>query len=204
MSHESVEQSVQTALPQLPGWCSVEKGKRLAALARGTELCVELGVYGGQSLVAIGLALLDQGRGSVDGVDPYDVVAALEGDNGPAVDEVWRVTAFEPIERAARSMVQRLALGDHVRFVRARSTAAVLGYADGSVDLLHQDSNHSELVSCREVAAWAPKVRPGGVWVFDDSDWATTQAAQRMLVERGFTEREDHHLWKVFRAPSAA
>lgn len=196
-----MEAIVSTELTRLPGWCTVTKGKRLAALARGTTLCVELGVYGGRSLVAIGLALLDQGSGRVDGVDPYDVDAALEGENGPAVDELWRVTAFGTVESAARNAVKRLALSERVSFVRARSLDAVLGYADGSVDLLHQDSNHSELVSCGEVAAWAPKLRPGGTWVFDDSNWATTQAAQRMLLERGFTEREDHYLWKVYRAP---
>jgi hypothetical protein len=201
VSKESVEAAVGTELSRLPGWCTVAKGKRLAVLARGTALCVELGVYGGRSLVAIGLALLDQGSGRIDGIDPYDVDAALEGVNGPAVDEIWRFTAFGTVEGAARDAVQRLALSERVSFVRARSLDAVLGYADGSVDLLHQDSNHSELVSCSEVTAWAPKLRPGGTWVFDDSNWATTQSAQRMLIERGFTEQEDHHLWKVFRAP---
>jgi hypothetical protein len=204
VSLASVEAAIESELPRLPGWCTTAKGKRLAALAEGAALCVELGVYGGRSLVAVGLALQDQGRGRLDGVDPYAVEAALEGDNGPAVDAVWQATAFASVERAARSAVERLGLGDRVRFVRARSLDAVRDYADGSVDLLHQDSNHSELVSCREVVAWAPKLRPGGLWVFDDSDWATTRAAQRLLLERGFTEQEDHYLWRVFRAPGLA
>jgi hypothetical protein len=201
VSLQDVEKTIETVVPGLPGWCTVEKGKRVAALTYGAELCVELGVFGGRSLVAIGLALLDQDRGRADGIDPYTASAALEGENDRANDAWWSGIAYDDIAAIARDAVRSLSLGGRVRLVRARSAEAVLDYADGSVDLLHQDSNHSELVSCQEVTLWAPKMRSRGTWVFDDVNWPTTQAAQRMLLERGFTELEDHHLWKVFQAP---
>jgi len=201
VSQQEIERVIETVVPSLPGWCTVEKGRRLAALTYGAELCVELGVFGGRSLIAIGLALLDQGRGRVDGIDPYTASAALEGENDRANDTWWSGISYEAIAAVAGDVVQTLGLGAHVRLVRARSADAVAHYADQSIDLLHQDSNHSALVSCQEVTLWAPKMRPRGTWVFDDTNWPTTQAAQRMLLERGFTELEDHQLWKVFRAP---
>jgi len=199
VSLQDVERVIDEVLPRLPGWCTPEKGKRMAALTYGAGLCVELGVFGGRSLLAIGLALRDQGRGRADGIDPYTASAALEGKNDVANDQWWSAIPYSVIASTAEGALQPL--GERVRLVRKRSADAVGDYEDGSVDLLHQDSNHSELISCQEVALWAPKMRPGATWVFDDSNWPTTQAAQRLLLELGFTVLEDHHLWKVFRAP---
>jgi hypothetical protein len=72
-------------------------------------------------------------------------------------------------------------------------------YGDETVDLLHQDSNHAEEITCEEVELWAPKIRRGGYWIFDDTDWVTTQKAQAMLVHLGFEEIEDRVTWKVYR-----
>lgn len=201
MSLRTVEERIEAALPSMPGWCTVEKGKRVAALTYGAELCVELGVFGGRSLFAIGLALADQGSGRADGVDPYTASASLEGVNDPANDEWWSTVPYGEIADYAEAMLQNASLADRVRIVRKRSADAVADYADGSIDLLHQDSNHSEAVSCEEVVLWAPKVRPGGTWIFDDANWPSTQAAQRMLLDRGFTLEEDYGAWRVFHAP---
>jgi hypothetical protein len=202
VSLADVEQVIEQVLERLPGWCTLEKGKRLAALTYGCEFCVELGVFGARSLVPIGLALLDQRSGRADGIDPYTSTAALEGKNDVANDQWWAGISYAAIADGARDTIQSLALGDYVRLVRKRSTDAAADYADRSIDLLHQDSNHSELISCEEVRLWAPKMRAGGVWIFDDTNWPTTQAAQRLLLERGFVVLEDHQQWKAFRVPA--
>ena len=90
-------------------------------------------------------------------------------------------------------------LGRWCRVLRERSSDAVHRVADGSVDVLHQDSNHSEAISTAEVEQWTPKIAPGGLWIADDTDWATTQRAQARLAELGFAVIEDHVQWKVFR-----
>jgi predicted O-methyltransferase YrrM len=201
MSLKDVEAHLESTLLAMPGWCTVEKGKRVAALAYGATLCVELGVFGGRSLLAMALALEDQKYGRADGIDPFTVQAALEGVNDPANDEWWSQLPYEEIAQRAEATFTHLSALGFVRLVRKRSADAVDDYVDRSVDLLHQDSNHSERVSCEEVELWAPKMRPGGTWIFDDTNWPTTQAAQQMLIDRLFTEQEGHYTWKVFRAP---
>lgn len=204
MSHLDVDQTIERELPRLPGWCTPAKGKRMAALARGASLCVELGVFGGRSLVSIALALrADQvpEYGRVDGIDPFTATAALEGTNDPANDQWWSKLDYEAIARVAQEALYRLELMPYARLVRMRSRDVVGFYGDGTIDLLHQDSNHSEEVSCEEVALWAPKLRSGGHWIFDDTDWPTTKKAQLNLEALGFRELEDHGGWKVYRKP---
>ena len=86
-----------------------------------------------------------------------------------------------------------------LRVLRERSSDAVLRVDDGTVAVLHQDSNHSEAISCAEVEQWVPKLAPDGWWIADDTDWPTTQRAQRRLGELGFAVVEDHEQWKAYR-----
>jgi hypothetical protein len=202
MSQSDVEAIIDRELPGMHGWCTIEKAHRLAALARDQDLCVELGVFGGRSLAAIALGVRD-GRsefGRVDGIDPFTPTAALEGKNDPENDKWWgQRVDYEAVARSAQEALYRLDLVGYARLIRMRSVDVVGFYGDGTIDLLHQDSNHSEEVSCNEVELWAPKVRAGGYWVADDADWPTTQKAQADLIRLGFETVEDHKNWKVYR-----
>jgi len=198
-----VEEIIERELPNLPGWCTVEKGKRMAELASGASLCVELGVFGGRGLVSMALALADQGFGRADGIDPFTPGAALEGTNAPANAEWWGHLDYEAVARVAQEELYKLKIVPHAHLVRMRSLDVVEFYDNGTVDVLHQDSNHSEEVSCAEVEAWAPKIKPDGFWIFDDTDWQSTKRAQDMLLWLGFDEIEDHVHWKVYRKQHA-
>jgi hypothetical protein len=75
------------------------------------------------------------------------------------------------------------------------------------VDLLHQDSNHSELVSCRQAKAWAPKIAHNGWWVLDDADWTTQRAVVELIPTLGFIRRTGTDKYIVFqrrKAPSSS
>jgi hypothetical protein len=186
-------------IEKLPGWCSVEKGKRMAELAYGASLCVELGVFGGRGLASMALALAEQGFGRADGIDPFEPNAALEGTNAKENDEWWASLDYESIARAAQTGLCELGLYPYSRLVRLGSREAVKYYDDETIDCLHLDANHSEETSCEDVSLWAPKIRHGGYWVFDDTNWESTQKAQRELVALGFVELENHDTWKVYR-----
>jgi hypothetical protein len=91
-------------------------------------------------------------------------------------------------------------LSEVTRLIRSKSSDAVSGFEANSISMLHQDSNHSEEVTVEEVNIWYDKVKIGGYWIFDDTDWPTTQVAQRLLLEKGyelvFTETDGKY--KVF------
>ncbi len=197
MSREDVAAIIDCNLPNLPGWCTPEKGRRMAELSYGASLCVELGVFGGRGLLAMALALRDQGSGRADGIDPYTKEAALEGTNDPANDAWWGHLDYNTIALMAQDLVNRQA--PYARLLRLTSREAVKLYDDGSIDVIHQDSNHSQEVSCEEVSLWVPKMRASGaVWIFDDTNWPSTQKAQRNLEATGFMLSEDHESWRVY------
>lgn len=202
MSLLDVEATIDRVFPTIPGWCTPEKGKRMAAVSHGATLCVELGVFGGRGMLAMALAMKDQCRGRADGIDPYTASASLEGTNHPANEEYWSVMDYPAIEQCAREAIVRLELVPYANLVKKRSDEAVDDYEDQSIDVIHQDSNHSEEVSCDEVWLWTPKMKPGALWLFDDTDWPTTHRAQAVLAERGYVELEDHGKWKIYRAPA--
>ncbi len=198
MSQSRVDAIIENELPKLDGWCTPEKGKRMAELSRGASLCVELGVFGGRGLVAIALALADQGFGRADGIDPFTADACADGTNDRENTEWWRGVNFDGIARSAQEALYRLKLTPYASLIRMLSNEVVGFYDDGTVDVLHQDSNHSEEVSSREVALWTPKIRPGGYWIADDTTWPSTKKSQRELEALGFTELEEHTSWKVY------
>jgi hypothetical protein len=200
VTQSDVNEIIERELPGLPGWCSNEKGYRLADLVRGKQLVVELGVFGGRSLVAMALGLKDSSNAfsRIDGIDPYTPAAALEGDNHPDNNSWWSSLDYDAVARTAQDALYRLDLMPYARLVRMLSREVVGFYSDGTIDVLHQDANHSEATSCEEVTRWTPKIRPGGYWVFDDTNWDSTKKAQQMLVDLGFSEIEDHVSWKVY------
>jgi len=203
MSIDEVKETVVRNIPTLPGWCTPEKGSRMAEVCVGAHDCVELGVFGGRGLVSMALPLKDQGFGRAYGIDPYTAQAALEGTNHPVNIEWWTHLDYEQIAKRAQMAIDYLGLTAHAWLLRARSAEASRMFLPASLDVLHQDSNHSEEVSCEEITLWVPKMRPGAYWIFDDTDWPTTKKAQKMLLDRGFVELEDHVQWKIYRVPGS-
>ena len=166
-----------------PGWCSAVKAKWLADLVLRERLthCVEIGVFGGRSLLPVALAVKSLGRGGyVLGIDPYDVTHETEAVTAP--DRVaWAGTVdYESVYCRTLLEIRRRGLHSHCGLLRAASDecAGLIG----SVDLVHLDGCHSVLASCRDVETWLPKVRPGGWFVVDDVDWASVQPARAMVA----------------------
>lgn len=207
----AIDRAIDALFPNLHGWCTPEKARRMARLvleilpdpARPFS-AVELGVFGGRGVIALGLAVVHGlgGRGSVVGVDPFSAAASLEGTNAKTDQDWWGALDYGSILKSAREGIAKAGVESVVQLEIARSQDVVGKWEDESVDVLHQDSNHSQEISCYEVETWTPKMRPGGFWVFDDVDWPTTKLAQARLVTHcGFTLVESHEKWAVFQAP---
>lgn len=140
--------------------------------------------------------------GRVHGIDPYTADAALEGTNAIENQEWWSKVDYGRILQSARDALARAQVDKIVQLIIHRSHDVVSAYSDRSITMTHMDSNHSEECSCYEVETWAPKMRPGGFWVFDDINWPSTLKAQEKLEhEKGFTLLEKYETWAVYRAP---
>jgi hypothetical protein len=190
-------------LAPLHGWTTPEKGVRLAELVIETraDVSVEIGVFGGRGTLSMAVGHETIGHGHVVGIDPWEVRAALDGENAAANDEWWSKLDYDAIYEHFLGALVHYRLARYVRIMRERSDSAVRLFADRSLSVLHQDGNHSEAVSTTEVEVWTPKLASGGYWVSDDTDWPTTQRALGMLEDRRFELVEDHGGWRVYRKP---
>jgi predicted O-methyltransferase YrrM len=182
---------------KVEGWCTPEKAIKILELVElyPPKVCVELGVFGGKSLLPIAVAAGKQA--TVIGVDAWAAPAALEGTNDRANDDWWAKIDYEYFFKYTRALMDMNGC-QHVMLWRESSLAVSHKFPTASIDLLHQDSNHSEEISCSEVQLYWNKVSPGGIWIFDDTNWPTTQKAQRLLETKGYSCLHDSGSWKVY------
>lgn len=118
---------------------------------------VEVGSYKGRSAACLCVEALNSGkRIKVDLVDLWAEAADIVR-NAPI--------AYEPATlaecKANLSPVMDL-MGDALRFIACDSAKAAELYPDASLDLVMIDADHSYYGCARDIAAWWPKVKPGG------------------------------------------
>ncbi len=185
------------------GWCTYEKATKLMDLVykSNAKLSVELGVFGGRSLLPIAIASkkLDP-TSKVIGIDAWTSQASLEGKNDKANDDWWSKINYDEMYNYTVDLMIQNNVYSVIELWKCTSREAVSKFKDESIDILHQDSNHSEEISCEEVELYWNKIKPGCFWIFDDTDWPTTQKAQCILLTKGYTVFEigPNKKWTVF------
>ena len=179
----------------IEGWCTEEKAlKMIEYINDDTKLCVELGVFGGKSLLPIAMKC----KGKVIGIDAWNKDSSLSGENDIENNNWWATIDYEYMYTYTLNLMKKYNC-NNVELYRTNSSDAIQYFENESIDFLHQDSNHSELISCNEVNLYYNKVKKNGIWVFDDVNWETTKKAQELLVNYGYTEIYNHGNWKIYK-----
>ena len=182
-------------IANLEGWCGYQKAKHLAQLIldRRPEVIVEIGVFGGKSLSAMAMACQHIYNGHCTGIDPWTKAAALEGDVGPDHSEWWAKLDLEQIRKTCLSNIRQLGLEDFITIQRNHDSEVLSNFEDQSIDLIHEDSNHSLQVSVRTCRDWVPKLKIGGLFIMDDSSWDTQQRSIELLNDGLGTKHVSTH-----------
>lgn len=183
-----LREKIAATNPRLLGWCSEEKAIAMAEMIVQYQplTVVEIGVFGGRSMIAMAMACAYVNRGRVYGIDPWTRDDALDSVQEKANVEWWGKLDYEGVYRGCVKAVVDHELTHACSVFRTTSERAVCLLDE--VDLLHIDGNHSEVASTRDVRLWLPKVKPGGHIWFDDIDWVeegvnSTAKALGILVE---------------------
>lgn len=170
----------------LEGWCVPEKAAELVHFAYKPDVltCVEIGVFGGKSLIPVATALKIKGQGIAYGVESYSNADTLKDVPEGNHLEWWRSIDLQKIKAGFLDAVNKLQLNNYVKLLEMASFEAVSKFERHSIDLLHIDGNHTEKIALTDVINWLPKLRPGGYLFLDDISWeyktykrATTAAA---------------------------
>lgn len=87
--------------PPIEGWMTHEKGCVLFRLVEEwkPEICCEVGIFGGRSMLAVALALKSLGKGIIFGIDPWKTESAVEGTNAKEDNDWWAQVPWDRIIR---------------------------------------------------------------------------------------------------------
>jgi len=190
-----LKDQVCTLLPSLEGWCSKEKAISFIDLVLDVEpeVCVEIGVFGGASLLPVASALRFLRKGIVVGIDPWDKSEAIKYFDPleeQADLEWWSTVDMDLIFTSYRTMLKRYGLDSVCVTMKATSERAATCLR--VIDILHIDGNHSEYSSIKDVSLYLPLVRSGGyVWINDAMGGKKQQAIDLLFETCDFVKSID-------------
>jgi len=195
------KQEAFSSMRQLEGWCSQEKAAILVDLIFQTDAktVVEIGVFGGKSLIPMAFAMKYKGSGICYGVDPWSADESLVGMDGVNADW-WGHLDHEMIYRGLAKKIDEFALTDEIVLIRETSKDAP---EIDEIDVLHIDGNHSEETSMIDVTKWVPLVKKGGFVIFDDMTWGTQARAVAWLDDHCIkvAEYSGDNVWGIWVKP---
>ncbi len=201
MSKEEVIEITQ----QLHGWCTKEKAERLYdfvgeyAQKERAPIIVELGTFGGRSLFPMVFASIDDYNGGVYGIDAWDNIAPLEGTNAPENNAYWGTIDILEEYRSCLRFIFEHNLQNYCQLIRDRSDVSSRLFADNSIGIIHEDSNHNIETITAELDLWVPKLKLGGYWIIDDCDWVEAKDGYAKLPDYGLELVEDHKTWQIWK-----
>ena len=191
----------------LPGpvWFSgADIYRRYVQSVTGPSVAVELGAWKGRSTSCMGVEIANSGKPiRFFAVDHWLGTAGeqeVESDSDRRAGQLFELF-LRNIEPVAK----------HVNVIRSDTVTAASQFENGSVDFLYVDASHSYEGVLRDLVAWFPKVRTGGLIAGDDWCFMTGRersvrdaitdffgkSACRVTVEPGSEPNRDWLQWSI-------
>ncbi len=165
-----VKQQVFEYMTELHGWCSPEKAGFLIDLIAKIkpQVIVEIGVWGGKSLIPMARALKENKQGIIFGIDPWASDESVQWIMEEANRNFWNNANHEWVYQHLIQKIAKFDLQNQVQLIRSTSEGAA---PIQGIDILHVDGNHSDPTSYLDVTKWVPLMNSGGWIIFDDMRW---------------------------------
>lgn len=128
---------------------------------------VEVGVFGCEFLLPMAYALKELGVGIVYGQSSWNTVFSVDGFEEDLLSDV-------------EDKIRHFKLGQHVHLGQSHFN---LVQSISNIDVLYIDRNQSNEVSFANTVAWTPRVRRGGMIVFDEASWCDMKKSTDWLDE---------------------
>jgi predicted O-methyltransferase YrrM len=181
-----LDEKVSRCLETADGWCSPNKAAWLTRLivSRQVAKVLEIGIFGGKSLIPMALALQSAGGGTVIGVEPWSADVAISEPTNESNDAWWANVNFALIKERFFANCARYGVLAMIKVMEMDSDSAFrfLEPGDRQFDLIHIDGAHSPERALRDAKSWSRLVKRGGVVVFDDIGWPSVAPARDFLT----------------------
>ena len=174
--------AIREAVPLLRGWAGkMERPYRMAELVmqERPDVVVEIGVFGGQSLIPQAMALKILGVGKIFGVDPYNLEVIeqqlAEYDDKP----MWLKQNMHTVLYDTLRSINEFGVNHHAMLIIAESCDAASLF--NTIDILHIDGAHTKEGALLDVNLYAKRVRKGGYIWMDDTHFPSLIPALKEL-----------------------
>ena len=144
-------------------WCSAPKIDLMMELIHQIkpEVCVEIGVFTGSSLLPVAATLKYLRKGHVYAIDAWSNQETVKHINNDDPNYVWWSNVdMQAAQKACQELVARWELHSFCSLMQVTSSAAAPQLPE--IDFLHLDGNFSKEGSLADVELYLPKVKAGG------------------------------------------
>lgn len=184
----------QDYINKLEGWCCDEKKSDLYYYINEYKCKsgLEIGVFGGSSLIPIGLSIKSN-CGHVVGIDTYQFYDYIDGNkNNDDIENTnwWRNVDYKNIKQSCMNAISRYNLIDHLDLIQISSDEYSKIVEDDSLDFLHIDGSHTETQAYNDVINYIPKCKKGCIIFLDDICWEGVCKARNYLKDNCKTLKE--------------
>lgn len=178
---------ISEIVPTLDGWCSVKKAHTLASIivAIRPENVVEIGVWGGRSLIPMAMACKWLNHGTVTGIDPWSAGESVKGQTPDNANWWGKVVNHDAMYAKCIESVTKAGVMSRTNIVRTTSDDYPASVTQ--CQLLHIDGNHGEQ-AYKDTLKFAPTVSIGGFIFMDDIGWSEGHVARgcQWIMDHGF------------------
>jgi Methyltransferase domain len=177
-SLKGITDEVWALIDKQPGWCWRQKAELIYRVASEPQVKVgvEIGVFGGRSLLPLCMAILSKG-GSVFG---FDVYKKHRTTSGQGHQEWWDKLDFARLEADTKDLLEKY--GGWKDIIHKTSSAvAVMQFENDSVQFIHIDGSHRTWDAMQDIVLWELVLAPGGYMLLDDTNLEELQPVLGML-----------------------
>jgi hypothetical protein len=174
------------------GWCNYRPFyASLAETLPSGSTFVEIGCWMGQSIIHFAQRCQDLGKDM-----RIFVVDTFKGEEGQTMHIPIVEEHGGSVLDTFKSNIEAAGVADMITIIQSDSAEAAAQFADLSVDGLYIDAAHEYEPVCRDLEAWIPKVKKGGILSGHDYQHEPVRRAVDEAMERnGWTLNTIGNVW---------
>jgi hypothetical protein len=174
------------------GWCDYREFYTMVAkLLPSNSVAVEIGSWMGQSIIHFCQRLQDIGK-----VVNVHCVDTFLGEQNQAAHLDIVANHGGSIRHVFEANIKGAGVADMITIHQGDSAASADDFEDGSLDFIYIDAAHDYESVKKDLAAWFPKLKPGGIFSGHDYPWhEVKKAVSEHAVANDYSVTQVGRVW---------
>src|SRR6267154_182239 len=185
--HRKLFTTIVTTCSTMDGWSTPEKCCTIASLilTNKPDIGCEIGVWSGRSLLPAAMAMKENGKGKIIGIDAWDAQISAQ-DEIPDSHDWWAAQDHAAIHKKAVFFVGMAGVTKHVELIKKKSSDVE---HPKNIGYLHIDGQHMGQ-AVNDAERFCPNVSVGGFLIVYHLHWVGGAPLRAMDVAEtiGFVE----------------